>query len=161
VARSSLYATLPVGGPAGQAEYLNAVVALDVHGTDPHQLLLRLLSIERDLGRVRSERWGPRLIDLDLLAVGDAVVDTATHPADAPSAATVVALSLPHPHLAERGFVLVPLCEIASRRNEMVQPWVHPLTGLTACAMLERLAAEAGAQQPARDLGVRRTDLRW
>src|SRR5690606_32959449 len=67
VARSSLYRTAPVGGPAGQADYLNAVVALRT-GLSTHGLLRALQDVEERVGRVRGERWGPRTLDLDLLA---------------------------------------------------------------------------------------------
>lgn len=130
VARSSLYRTTPVGGPPGQADYLNAVVALRAPLTT-HALLHALLAVEERLGRVREERWGPRTIDLDLLAHGDANLDDPV--------ATV-----PHPRLHHRPFVLVPLRE--------VDPWWrHPVTGETAEEMLARL--DAG--------GVQRTDLAW
>ena len=164
VARSSVYATAPVGGPSGQREYLNAVVAVSAPGADPHQLLLRLLNIEHDMGRTRGERWGPRLIDLDLLALGDVVVGGWHSAADAhgadhgPQAGELV---LPHPRLAERAFVLVPLCEIAALRNESAPPWLHPVTGLDACAMLAALAGSQAESDVAAALGVRRTDLRW
>lgn len=198
-ARSSLYSTAPVGGPAGQADYLNAVIALDLPGVEARALLRSLLAIERDLGRVRTERWGPRLIDLDLLAVGDLVVGSQGD-SSCPGGSTVVGrgpadsthvipgvgddLVLPHPRLPERAFVLAPLCEIGRIGNEQGRPWVHPMTGLSACAMLAALAANrtatnrtAAFRTPRRhttddttndatdhttdDLGVHRTDLRW
>ncbi|HEX7041091.1 MAG TPA: 2-amino-4-hydroxy-6-hydroxymethyldihydropteridine diphosphokinase [Trueperaceae bacterium] len=130
VARSSLYRTAPVGGPPGQPDYLNAVVALRT-ALSTHALLRALLDIEERLGRVRRERWGPRVIDLDLLAHGDANVDDPV--------ATV-----PHPRLHHRAFVLVPLREVDPR-------WRHPVTGETAEEMLARLDAS----------GVERTDLPW
>jgi 2-amino-4-hydroxy-6-hydroxymethyldihydropteridine diphosphokinase len=160
-ARSSLYSTAPLGGPAGQADYLNAVIALDLPDGDARELLRALLAIERDLGRVRNERWGPRIIDLDLLAVGDRVVGRQEGP-DPGGPGNGADLVLPHPRIAERAFVLAPLCEIARRRNETGRAWVHPLTGLDACGMLAALAT--GVTRPpslSDDLGVRRTDLRW
>lgn len=150
MARSSLFATAPVGGPGGQGEYLNAVVALAVPGADPHQLLDGLLAIEREMGRVRGERWGPRSIDLDLLALGAVVV-----------AGGEGVLQLPHPRLTERAFVLVPLCEIGSRRNETSRAWRHPVTGRDACTTLMTLAGTAQAVSGSSTPGVRRTDLRW
>ncbi len=99
VARSRLYRT-PAWGPVVQPDYLNAVAEL---ATDlaPRALLDALLAIERALGRDRrGERYGPRRIDLDLLVHGDARIDEP-------------GLALPHPRLAERAFVLVPLAEIA------------------------------------------------
>lgn len=134
-ARSALYRTVPVGGPAGQDDYLNAVIGLrPPDAVEPGDLLVALLDIERAQGRRRRERWGPRTLDLDLLAVGDAVLDTP-------------ALRLPHPRMMGRAFVLVPLCEVAPR-------WSHPASGERACDALGRL------DDAARD-GVQRTGLHW
>ena len=96
VASSSLWETAPVGGPE-QDPYLNAVVVVD---TDlaPRSVLDRLLAIERDHGRERRERWGPRTLDLDLLLYGDQVIDSP-------------GLTVPHPRLTQRRFVLEPLAE--------------------------------------------------
>jgi len=145
---SSLYATEPVGGPAGQPEYLNAVVALEPDLSDPETLLEALLAIERAHGRERGERWGPRLIDLDLLAYGSAQVRTADDEADvAPGR-----LRLPHPRMADRAFVLVPFCEVANLARDRGPMWRHPLTGLDPCQMLTAVAD---------DHDVRRSDLDW
>ncbi len=95
---SPVYETAPVGGPE-QGPFLNACAAIET-GLPPEKLLLKMLHIEDELGRVREERWGPRLIDLDLLIYEDKIVNTEL-------------LELPHPRLAERGFVLVPLADIA------------------------------------------------
>jgi 2-amino-4-hydroxy-6-hydroxymethyldihydropteridine diphosphokinase len=97
-ARSGLYRS-PSWGPIAQPDYLNAVAALD---TDlaPEPLMSALLDIERQAGRERRERWGPRLIDLDLLLYGDLMLESA-------------ALTVPHPRLHERPFVLLPLVELA------------------------------------------------
>ena len=95
---SPVYETVPVGGP-DQGPFLNACASLKTE-LPPEELLLKMLHIEDELGRVRAERWGPRLIDLDLLIYEDETVNTAL-------------LELPHPRLAERGFVLVPLADIA------------------------------------------------
>jgi 2-amino-4-hydroxy-6-hydroxymethyldihydropteridine diphosphokinase len=97
VAVSSLYETVPVG-PA-QPLFLNAAVRLATP-EQPERLLAQLLGIERAAGRVRLERWGPRTLDLDLLWVNGAVVDS-------PS------LTLPHPELLARAFALLPLLEVA------------------------------------------------
>ncbi len=102
--RSSLYRTRP-WGRQGQPEYVNAVVLLETSLT-PVTLLHGLQSIERDLGRVRSDRWAPRTIDLDLLLYDDAAIDEA-------------GLQVPHPRLRERAFVLVPLAEIDARYATM------------------------------------------
>lgn len=100
VARSRLYRT-PAWGPVAQADYVNAVAALDT-GLPPLALLDALLALERDAGRDRSTgpRWGPRILDLDLLLYGDARLD-------------LPGLHVPHPRLHERAFVVVPLAEVA------------------------------------------------
>jgi len=97
VARSSPWETAPVGGPP-QGEYLNAAVLLHTV-LGPRPLLDGCLEIERAAGRVRRERWGPRVLDLDLLLYGDAVIE-------APG------LRVPHPRMHERRFVLAPLAEV-------------------------------------------------
>lgn len=119
--KSSLYRTTPVGGPAGQPTYLNAVVALVPHPQlhDPRALMAALLDVEAGMGRARTVRWGPRTIDLDLLDVGGAVVR-------APG------LTLPHPRMYQRWFVLAPLCELDPGYR-------HPLDGRHACDALARL----------------------
>ncbi len=101
VAVSSLHETEPVG-PAGQDAYLNGAAELETT-LPPRDLLDAMLAIECSLGRDRSagERWGPRTIDLDLLLYGDLVTEE-------PS------LTIPHPRLHERMFVLAPLAEIAA-----------------------------------------------
>ncbi|MCP5269190.1 MAG: 2-amino-4-hydroxy-6-hydroxymethyldihydropteridine diphosphokinase [Zoogloeaceae bacterium] len=98
VARSSLYRTAPVG-LAAQPDFINAVAAVDT-GIAPDDLLEALFAIERQFGRVRHEKNGPRTLDLDLLLYGDQVINT-PH------------LHLPHPRLHLRAFVIVPLAEIA------------------------------------------------
>ena len=90
---SSLYETAPVGGPE-QDNYINAVVTLESE-LPAADLLSLLHGIEKSMGRVREERWGPRIIDLDLILLGDQVIDT-------------VFLKLPHPLAASREFVLEP-----------------------------------------------------
>jgi 2-amino-4-hydroxy-6-hydroxymethyldihydropteridine diphosphokinase len=98
VSVSTLRETAP-WGPVEQPAFLNGVVELETD-LGPRALLDVLLDIERRLGRVRAERWGPRTIDLDLLLHGDDVIDEA-------------GLTLPHPHLHERRFALEPLAELA------------------------------------------------
>lgn len=97
--RSPLYRTTPVGGPSDQPDYLNAVVALDTT-LEPDALLTALQEIENAQGRMRTARWGPRTLDLDLLLYGALIRDDPW-------------LTLPHPRLHERAFVLYPLYDIA------------------------------------------------
>jgi 2-amino-4-hydroxy-6-hydroxymethyldihydropteridine diphosphokinase len=97
LAVSSLRETEPVG-VVGQPPFLNGAALLDTP-LAPRGLLDRLLAVERRLGRVRAERWGPRTVDLDLLLYGDAVLDEP-------------GLTVPHPRLHERAFALEPLVEL-------------------------------------------------
>jgi 2-amino-4-hydroxy-6-hydroxymethyldihydropteridine diphosphokinase len=94
---SALYLTAPVGGPE-QPDFLNAAVRLEYAG-EPEVLLEALLAIERRFGRERRERWGPRLLDLDLLWIDGVELRTAT-------------LEVPHPRLVERAFALDPLLDV-------------------------------------------------
>ncbi len=98
VRRSALYLTEPADAPS-QAWFLNAVVEAETRWM-PRQLLKTLASIERDFGRQRIVPRGPRTLDLDLLLFGTSIIDTPE-------------LQVPHPRLAERRFVLVPLAELA------------------------------------------------
>ncbi len=102
-ARSSLYETAP-WGDADQGPFLNACALVET-ALSPHALLARCLGIERALGRARDKarRWGPRVIDLDILFFGDLTL-------------TQDGLAIPHPRLFERAFVLTPLAEIAGDR---------------------------------------------
>ncbi len=125
VVRVSAYReTEPVGGPAGQGKYLNAVAEVQTD-LGPRELLRRLLDIEAELGRVRQEQHGPRTLDLDLLLYGHEVL--AIHEPDCD-------LVVPHPRLHERLFVLKPLVEIAPLA-------VHPVLQSTAVELLRRLQA--------------------
>jgi 3-oxoacyl-[acyl-carrier protein] reductase len=127
VTRASTYhETDPVGGPAGQGKYLNAVAELRTT-LSPTELLAMLLEIEAVLGRVRAERFGPRTLDLDLLLYGTEIVQTAE-------------LTVPHPRMHERMFVLAPLVEIAPLA-------VHPKLQSTAFDLLKKV------QAPPRELG--------
>lgn len=98
VAASSLYRTDPMG-PAGQPDYINAVAAVQTR-LSAEALLSELQHLETLHQRVRRERWGPRTLDLDLLLYGNYTIN-------------VEHLVVPHPGLAERNFVLIPLFEIA------------------------------------------------
>lgn len=100
--RSRFYRT-PPWGPVPQPDFVNAAIAVDTT-LSPHALLDVLLETERAFGRVRDgERWGPRTLDLDLLLHGDLVLDDDR-------------LSLPHPRIAERAFVLLPLADLDPAR---------------------------------------------
>lgn len=103
IARSSDYSTAP-WGELNQDRFINACIEIDTP-LDPHALLFTLHRIERRFGRdrAREQRWGPRTLDLDLIAYDDRTIN-------APD------LILPHPRLFERAFVLVPLAEIAPDR---------------------------------------------
>jgi 2-amino-4-hydroxy-6-hydroxymethyldihydropteridine diphosphokinase len=114
-ARSRFYRT-PPWGPVAQPDFVNAAIAVDT-SLDAHALLDALLATERAFGRVRDgERWGPRTLDLDLLAYGDTVMADER-------------LTVPHPRIAERAFVLLPLADIAPGA---VLPGLGPVAGLLA-----------------------------
>ena len=97
---SSVWETDPVGGPAGQGAFLNMVVAFETDKS-PRELLELAQSLERAAGRVREEHWGPRTLDVDVIMVGDLVVDEPD-------------LVVPHPLWRERAFVVEPLREVAA-----------------------------------------------
>lgn len=99
VAVSEVYETDPVGGPEGQGAYLNLVVALDTF-LDPFALLARCHALEAESGRVRSVRNAPRTLDADVLLYGDVRIDSEE-------------LTIPHPRMWERRFVMAPLADVA------------------------------------------------
>ncbi len=104
-ARSSWYQTKAVG-PV-QPDYINGCALLQVN-ISPQQLLKTLLAVETQFGRVRTQHWGARSLDLDLLLYDDLIIESPT-------------LTLPHPRMQERAFVLVPLAEIAPN-------WIEPVS---------------------------------
>ncbi|BDP43036.1 2-amino-4-hydroxy-6-hydroxymethyldihydropteridine diphosphokinase [Deinococcus aetherius] len=118
---SGLYRTVPVGGPPGQPDYLNAAVRL-VTPLGPVELLGALHEIERQAGRVRRDRWAARTLDLDLILYGHEVRDTP-------------GLALPHPRAWERAFVLAPLADLDPHL-------AHPTSGETVGAALARVGRE-------------------
>jgi len=125
---SSLYDSDPVG-VLDQPPFLNAVAMLE---TDlaPRQLLWNLNLVEHQLGRVRTQRWGPRTIDLDILFYSNLVLDEPD-------------LTLPHPEIEHRAFVLIPL-------NELDPFLPHPRTGLVVSEMLKRLKSHPAVRRRGR-----------
>jgi len=117
---SPVYETDPVGPP--QLPYLNMVAELETE-LSPKGLLAEMLRVEKALGRERRERWGPRTLDLDLLLYGDLVLEEA-------------GLSVPHPRLHERAFVLVPLLDLLPEGR-------HPLLGQSFAELLASLDASS------------------
>ena len=116
-AQSSLLETEPVGNEK-QGKFLNAVIEIETT-LSPKQLMQTCLDIERQQGRVRGEKWGPRTIDIDILLFSDQLIQDE-------------GLHVPHPEMQNRSFVLIPLVEIAPMT-------VHPALGVTAKAMLHAL----------------------
>lgn len=118
-AHSSVWESKAWPSGSRQPNYFNAVVRADAGERAPEALFQQLLAIEFAFGRVRGERWGPRTLDLDLLALEGAVGGFGD-------------IALPHPRMHERAFVLLPLAEVAP-------DWTHPALGLTPGEMLAAL----------------------
>ena len=107
---SPFYETEPVGGPSGQPKYINASGIIHTN-LPPIKLLEILQKIESNFGRVRTERWGARTLDIDILLYDDQIIALPT-------------LMIPHPEMLHRQFVLAPALDIAA-------DWIHPLTKKT------------------------------
>jgi 2-amino-4-hydroxy-6-hydroxymethyldihydropteridine diphosphokinase len=125
LARSAVYETEPVGGPP-QDPYLN-LVALVRTTLGPEALLRAALEVEGEAGRVRTVRDAPRTLDIDVLFHGEIV-------------SRAPALTLPHPRLHERRFVLAPLVDVAP-------DWRHPILGYSAAELLARLSDRARVER--------------
>lgn len=139
-AQSRLFQTPAYPAGAGP-DFINAVVAIE-SDLGPTDILAALHALEKHLGRTRMERWESRMIDLDLLAFGDCILPDATIQAqwmnmesNEQLVKTPEQLILPHPRLHQRGFVLVPLLDIAP-------DWQHPVLDLSVKEMVARLAAD-------------------
>ena len=114
--QSSIYETAPIGYP-DQPNFLNLCLEIETE-LSPQQLLKHCLDIEQQLHRVREIRWGPRTLDIDILLYSDDIIETDN-------------LSVPHPRMQERAFVLIPLNDIASdkkdpRLNQKIHDLVFP-----------------------------------
>lgn len=122
---SKVYETLAVGGPADQDPYLNAVIAIETT-LSPQSLFQQMQAIERKLGRPPAHEripWGPRIMDIDILLYESQIIQDQT-------------LAIPHPRMAERWFVLKPLCDIAADMQ-------HPQLGESMSSLLSKLPEEA------------------
>jgi len=118
VRQSSLVETEP-WGVADQSRFINMAVEVETDAT-PEQLLFILKKIEKNMGRTNSNRWGPRVIDLDILFYDDLILDTGC-------------LTIPHPLLHERDFVLIPLAQIAPKK-------IHPRLNRTVHELYSALS---------------------
>ncbi|MDP3041207.1 MAG: 2-amino-4-hydroxy-6-hydroxymethyldihydropteridine diphosphokinase [Candidatus Omnitrophota bacterium] len=98
IKKSKMFESLPCGGPAGQPNYLNAALRIKTN-LSPLNLLKKLKKIENDLGRVTTVRFGPRIMDLDILLYGDRLIRDKV-------------LTIPHPRMFNRDFVIKPLIEV-------------------------------------------------
>ena len=115
-ASSATYKTAP-WGKTDQPDFLNRLVVVETD-LNPTEIMESILEIEAGMGRKRTERWGPRIIDIDLLYAGSKVIDQP-------------GLRVPHPGLSQRRFALVPL-------SELIPDFIHPELGLSQYELLER-----------------------
>ena len=122
---SSLYRTEPVG-PQDQPWFINAVAEIRT-SLPPRRLFETVKEIERRMGRTEGQKWGPRVIDLDILLYGQEVVSEGD-------------LIIPHPEMHRRRFVLAPLCELASYA-------VHPAFGVSIRGLMDRLADQGQVER--------------
>ncbi|MBI5903708.1 MAG: 2-amino-4-hydroxy-6-hydroxymethyldihydropteridine diphosphokinase [Deltaproteobacteria bacterium] len=120
VGKSSLYETEP-WGISDQGRFINAAVEVRT-SLEPEELFRALKSIEAGMGRKDAGRWGPRIIDLDIIFYGDMVVEKE-------------GLTIPHPRLQERAFVLVPL-------NEIAPDLIHPVLKKTVSELMARIGTD-------------------
>ena len=137
---SQLYETAPVGGPV-QPDYFNAAACLRTRLT-PRPLLQHLLEIERNHGRIRQSRWGPRRLDLDILWIEGITIDEP-------------GLKVPHSRLLERSFALIPLLDVApdardpnSGKAYRDVPIIRKTDGFRVCGVLGGWADDIQAQRP-------------
>lgn len=117
---SPIYETAP-WGITDQPDFLNMCLTAETE-LPPHELLALLKKLEKEIGRVPGERWGPRLIDIDLLFYAHQIIETEK-------------LNIPHPELPERAFVLHPLADIAPN-------FVHPVLGETIAVLAAKVDSE-------------------
>ncbi|MFM9056300.1 MAG: 2-amino-4-hydroxy-6-hydroxymethyldihydropteridine diphosphokinase [Bacteroidota bacterium] len=116
IAASEIYKTAP-WGKTDQPEFLNQLLLVEVE-QHPSEVMERILAIELEMGRIRDERWGPRIIDIDLLYAGSQVIDQP-------------GLRIPHPALSQRRFALAPL-------SELIPDFIHPELGVSQRELLDR-----------------------
>jgi 2-amino-4-hydroxy-6-hydroxymethyldihydropteridine diphosphokinase len=138
VAHSRWFSTAPIGGPAGQAEFVNAAARVET-SLSPLELLAVLRDVEAELGRQRRERWAARCVDLDLLLFDDLILKTPE-------------LELPHPRMAFRRFVLEPAADVAA-------DLLHPVIGWTMGQLLTHLNAAPNYLAITGTPGVGKTEL--
>jgi len=121
VSKSSFYQTAPIGH-INQDWFINLVIKIDTQ-LNPNELMSFLLNIESEMGRIRKEKWGPRLIDLDLLFYDNLILNQKE-------------ITLPHPEIQNRKFVLTPL-------NEIAENLTHPILKRTIKFLLQELSDDA------------------